>query len=215
MAAASAVSDVAAHLQALGLEVAGSCAGLASRGPQLLHHAALLEDFTTEEADALGGAMLLLKARAGQRLIAEGEVGAWMLLLLAGTVDVTKRAPGGESSRLAVIRQGAAIGEMSMLDGEPRYATCTALEDVEAGILTREAIAVLIRDHPAVGAKLLVKLTQLLAQRLRNTSNQLVKRVHQVAEVEEQLEEAQEAQAAAGPVEIVPPPAHDAPPPSR
>jgi CRP/FNR family transcriptional regulator, cyclic AMP receptor protein len=29
--------------------------------------------------------------------------------------------------------------------------------------------------HPAVGAKLLVKLTQLLAQRLRNTSSQLVK----------------------------------------
>ena len=42
-------------------------------------------------------------------------------------------------------------------------------------MLTRSAIAGLIQDHPAVGAKLLVKITQLLAQRLRNTSNQLVK----------------------------------------
>ena len=169
---------VAAQLQAVGLAVAGTCAGLTGRGPQLLHHAALLEDFTGPEAEALGAAMLLVRARAGQQLIAEGEVGGWMLLLLAGTVDVTKLTPDGAPSRLAVIRQGAAIGEMSMLDGEPRYATCTAIDDVEAGVLTREAIATLISEHPAAGAKLLVKLTQLLAQRLRNTSNQLVRRVN-------------------------------------
>jgi CRP-like cAMP-binding protein len=172
----------AEQLQAAGLAVVGTCAGLTGRGPQLLHNAALLEDFTPDEAEALGSAMLLLRARSGQQLIAEGEVGGWMLLLLEGTVDVTKRSPTGEPSRLAVIRQGAAIGEMSMLDGEPRYATCTALDDVEAGVLTREAIAALIRDHPGAGAKLLVKLTQLLAQRLRNTSNQLVKRVNAEAE---------------------------------
>lgn len=67
------------------------------------------------------------------------------------------------------------LGEMSMFDGEPRYASCRALGEVEAAVLSRAAVARLIREHPAVGAKLLVKLTQLLAQRLRNTSNQLVK----------------------------------------
>ncbi len=62
-----------------------------------------------------------------------------------------------------------------MLDGELRNATCTAIEPVEAAVLTREAISELIRAHPAIGAKLLVKLTQLLAQRLRNSNNQLLK----------------------------------------
>ena len=38
-----------------------------------------------------------------------------------------------------------------------------------------KAVARLVQAHPALGAKLLVKLTQLLAQRLRNTSSQLVK----------------------------------------
>jgi CRP/FNR family transcriptional regulator, cyclic AMP receptor protein len=66
-----------------------------------------------------------------------------------------------------------------MLDGSPRYATCTAIDEVEAGVLTRATVAALIREHPAIGAKLLVKLTQLLAQRLRNTSNQVVKLVQQ------------------------------------
>ena len=42
-------------------------------------------------------------------------------------------------------------------------------------MLTRAAVARLIAEQPPVAAKLLVKITQLLAQRLRNTSNQLVK----------------------------------------
>ena len=71
--------------------------------------------------------------------------------------------------------QGAVLGEMSMLDGEPRFASCWALGDVEAAVLTREGVARLIAEQPGVGAKLLVKITQLLAQRLRNTSHQLMR----------------------------------------
>ena len=135
----------------------------------------MLEDLTPHEADTLGALMPRVRARAGQALIREGEVGDWMLLLLSGTVDVLKASPNGETSRLAVIKEGTSVGEMSMLDGAPRNASCVAIEDVQAGVLTRAVIARLIQDHPAIGAKLLVKLTQLLAQRLRNSSNQLVK----------------------------------------
>ena len=74
-----------------------------------------------------------------------------------------------------MVKSGAVLGEMSMFDGEPRYASCWALSEVEAAVLDRAAVAVLIRNRPEIGAKLLVKLTQLLAQRLRNTSTQLVK----------------------------------------
>lgn len=180
MAAAGAVSTPVAAA----LAPAGPCENLSQR-PDLLRNSALLQDFTAAEADVLGAAMQLVRAGPGQVLIAEGTVDDWMMLLLAGTVDVTKRKVGAESdgeeagdtTRLAVIRPGAVIGEMSMLDGEPRYATCTALDDVEAAVLTRAAVGKLIHDDPAVGAKLLVKITQLLAQRLRNTSNQLVKKL--------------------------------------
>ena len=126
--------------------------------------------------DTLLGSVVGLLGIGGQALITQGEVGDWMLLLLEGTVDVVKRSEQtGESSRLAVVKEGASIGEMSMLDSAPRYASCIAIEDVRAGVLTRATIADLIHAHPAIGAKILVKLTQLLAQRLRNTSNRLVK----------------------------------------
>ena len=171
------------QILAAGLELVGRCEGL-SQQRDLLVRSPLLQDFTPEEADVLGQAMLLVRAHPGQVLIAEDEASDWMMLLLSGTVDVGKRKVGaaaderqepGENTRLAVLKEGAVIGEMSMLDGEPRYASCWALSEVEAAVLTRAAVAGLIKSHPGVGAKLLVKITQLLAQRLRNTSNQLLR----------------------------------------
>ncbi len=174
-------------MQTAGLTVVGPCTRLSAYGKDLLNTSPLLQDMSAQEVDVLGQSMLLIRADAGQALIREGEVGEWMLLLLKGTVDITKRVeqPADDdekdktktitSSRIGVIQHGASVGEMSMLDNEPRYATCTAIEAVEAGVLGRREIALLIRDHPGVGAKLLVKITQLMAQRLRNTSNQLVK----------------------------------------
>lgn len=171
-----------AQLQERGLELLGH-AGRLSQSPDLLQLSALLRDFTPGEADLLGESMLLVRAQPGQLLIAEDESSDWMMLLLRGTVDVGKRKIGagsdelepGDITRLAVLKAGAALGEMSMLDGEPRYASCWALCEVEAAVLSRAAVGRLIATHPTVGAKLLVKLTQLLAQRLRNTSSQLVK----------------------------------------
>ena len=170
------------QLQARGLELLGPCEGL-SQQTELLQVSPLMRDFTPAEADLLGASMVRVRAQPGQVLIAEGEASDWMMLLLRGTVDVGKRKIGaevdkeepGDTTRLAVLKEGAVLGEMSMLDGEPRYASCWALSEVEAAVLTRAAVARLISAHPGVGAKLLVKLTQLLAQRLRNTSSQLVK----------------------------------------
>ena len=168
-------------MRTAGLEVTGCCEKL-SKWPGLLDHSVLLEDFSPEEADVLGSLMLHVRAKPGQMLIREGEVDDWMMLLLRGTVDVGKRLghdatpeERGDNTRLAVVRSGAVLGEMSMFDGEPRYASCWALSEVEAAVLDRAAVAILIKTQPGIGAKLLVKLTQLLAQRLRNTSTQLVK----------------------------------------
>lgn len=173
------------QMAASGLEVVGFCERL-SQWPGLMEHSFLLQEFTAQEVDVLGSLMLHIRAKPGQMLIVEGDANDWMMLLLSGTVDVGKRIgpdaqreERGDNTRLAVLRPGTVIGEMSMFDGEPRYASCWALGDVEAAVLDRAAVARLIRSRPEIGAKLLVKLTQLLAQRLRNTSSQLVKVLRQ------------------------------------
>ncbi len=179
---------VPAALLERGLQDLGLCGSLAGQADLLRQTTSLLEDFSNDEISALGALMCRVQAQAGQVLIAEGEIGDWMLLVLSGTVDVSKRimrhdAAGLpsqeplERARLAVVRAGATLGEMSLFDNEPRYASCTAIDAVSVAVLTRSAIGQLIKDHPSVGAKLMVKITQLLAQRLRSTSAKLVQAV--------------------------------------
>lgn len=171
------------QLRERGLELVEREERLSDRGDAWLRHSALLEHFSVPQADVLGRYMVLVKARAGQTLVAEGERSEWMLVLLSGTIDVVKKMPVPQpdgsvtevETRLAVLPPGGVVGEMSMLDQEPRFATLRALEPLEAGVITRAAIARLIDEHPAVGAKLLVRVTELIAQRLRNASNQLTK----------------------------------------
>ena len=169
------------QMQAAGLEILGPCERL-SQWPGLMQQSPLLHDFSSTEVDAFGTLMLHVRAQPGQMLIVEGDAADWMMLLLQGTVDVGKRIGPeaepevrGDNTRLGVLRPGTVLGEMSMFDGEPRYASCWALSEVEAAVLDKAAVARLIKARPELGAKLLVKLTQLLAQRLRNTSSQLVK----------------------------------------
>jgi CRP/FNR family cyclic AMP-dependent transcriptional regulator len=74
---------------------------------------------------------------------------------------------------MTVLGPGSLIGEMGLLDGAPRAASCVALTDVSAAILTRSALANLINDDPGIGAKLMIAISQRLAERLRESGQKL------------------------------------------
>jgi CRP-like cAMP-binding protein len=63
---------------------------------------------------------------------------------------------------------------MSLIDGEPRFASCIALGDVEFAVLDRDALSLMIAEQPRVGVKLMMELLMLLNQRLRHVSAQLM-----------------------------------------
>jgi CRP-like cAMP-binding protein len=75
---------------------------------------------------------------------------------------------------LAVVGAGSTLGEMSMIDGEPRFATCVALEPTLVAVLDRESLARIIVEQPLLGAKMLMELVLMLSQRLRATSARLL-----------------------------------------
>jgi CRP/FNR family cyclic AMP-dependent transcriptional regulator len=75
---------------------------------------------------------------------------------------------------MTTVGSGATLGEMSMIDGEPRFATCMALEATTFGVLSRDSMVQIILEEPGLGAKVLVKLVTLLSQRLRQTSSNLL-----------------------------------------
>jgi len=75
---------------------------------------------------------------------------------------------------MAVVEAGKTLGEMSMIDGEPRFSTCVAAEPSVVAVLDRENLARIIVEQPMLGAKILMELVLMLSQRLRATSARLL-----------------------------------------
>lgn len=140
----------------------------------LLGRAPLFSDFTRDDVKNLSEYMGVYRAQANETIIHEGDVGDFMLLIVRGEVDILKRGYQREQQHMTTVGAGTTIGEMSMIDGEPRFASCAALKKTVFGILTRDNMVKIILEKPSLGAKILIKLVTMLAQRLRQTSAKLL-----------------------------------------
>ncbi len=75
---------------------------------------------------------------------------------------------------MTVLGPGSLIGEMSLIDGSPRSATCVAATDVSAGRLTRDALAQLMSEQPAWAARLLLAISKRLSDHLREANRKIL-----------------------------------------
>ncbi len=156
------------------LEFLGDAIRFSNQIHALIPKCTLLENFSTGEVRLLAHFMDVYRAEPGMEIIREGEGGDFMLLIIEGRVDVNKRDRWNTPQLIAQVEAGRALGEMSMIDGEPRFATCVALDPTLIAVLNRESLARIIVEQPLLGAKLLMELVLMLSQRLRATSERLL-----------------------------------------
>jgi CRP-like cAMP-binding protein len=156
------------------LENLGGGSGLAQQIYEMIGHTKFFSDFSREDVQMLAGFMLVYRAEPGQMIIREGDSDDYMLLIIRGKVDIVKADKRGVMQHMTSVGPGLTLGEMSMIDGEPRFATCIAEEPTTFAVLSRDSMVRIILDEPSLGAKLLIKLVTLLSQRLRQTSSTLL-----------------------------------------
>jgi CRP/FNR family transcriptional regulator, cyclic AMP receptor protein len=166
------MGDRAQHLEHL--EHLGDATRFADRIHALIPKCRLLENFSTAEVRLLSHFMDVYGAGAGLEVIREGDGGDFMLMLLEGKIEVHKRDRWNTPQLLAVVEPGRTLGEMSMIDGEARFASCIAVEPTLIAVLDRERLARIIVEQPLLGAKVLMELVLMLSQRLRHTSERLL-----------------------------------------
>ncbi|MBI2862805.1 MAG: cyclic nucleotide-binding domain-containing protein [Chloroflexi bacterium] len=117
---------------------------------------------------------------AGHELMRQGKPGQTMYVILKGRVRVERSHPDiQEPLVLSEMGQGEVVGEMALLDGEPRLATVTAIEDLETLEISADALTSTMLQFPDIAAALL----HILSRRLRSTDELAA---HQHREVNEQ-----------------------------
>ena len=143
---------------------------------QLLIAPTALMQLTREEAFTVVSYMTPRKIAMGTTFISEGDESdtGYMLLLLEGEVIVenivvSRRTP----VTVTVLGPGSLIGEMGLVDGQARLASCTATTDLRCAVLTRAALEKLGKEDPRTATKLMFAVALRITERLRETSEKL------------------------------------------
>jgi CRP-like cAMP-binding protein len=101
---------------------------------------------------------------AGTDLIVEGAVEDWLFVLIDGSVRVTR------SDRVVDLEAGQVVGELAVLEPEPRTATVTALTDVHAFRLRKVDFDEALRTRPEIAAGVIAELVRRLREARRTST---------------------------------------------
>jgi CRP/FNR family transcriptional regulator, cyclic AMP receptor protein len=148
----------------------------AQQAAALLRAPTALMRLTQEEASIVVRYMRPGMIPESTTFIREGDAddNDFMMLVLQGEVMVETQTPPRQAlTTLKVLGPGSLIGEMALLDGEPRSATCTASTSLMFAQLTRTDFEQLLRDDPQTGCKLLLAISYRIAERMRDTTEKL------------------------------------------
>lgn len=127
----------------------------------------------------------------GTVFIREGDAQStgFMALVLDGEVTVESIVVSRVSPiTVTVLGAGSMHGELGLIDGLPRSASCTASTDLRCLLLTREGMLQLMKDEPAMGAKLMMAIAMRIGERLRDNTEKLKKYVQLTKAMQQEID---------------------------
>lgn len=99
----------------------------------------------------------------------ENDQGSALFILKSGSVKISISDRNGKEDILKIMYPFDLFGEMSLLDGQQRSATVTAMEKSATLIIEREHFINLIRKHPQIALNMLA----MLSRRIRKTDEKI------------------------------------------
>ena len=120
-----------------------------------------------ELAAALFAAARPHHLKADQTLFMAGDPGDGCYRVETGLLKVTVMSASGRERILAILGPGALVGELAMIDAQPRSASVVAARDSDVSYISRLTFEAVAEAHPEVYRHVV----NLLVRRLRDTNS--------------------------------------------
>jgi CRP-like cAMP-binding protein len=156
------------------LEHLGSALGFVEEIQKVVEKLSSFDGFTLSDYNMLCEYMECYGARRNVTLLTEGANGDFLIVVLTGQVAVIKVTDQSEKKILTRVGPGSFLGEMSLIDGQRRFASCITTQPTDFAVLTRQRLNDILAEHPQLAAKLLLVLLQLITARLRDSTNRML-----------------------------------------
>ena len=132
-------------------------------------HVWIFEDLSMDELLRISRLATTRVYEPRKTIVAKGEPASAFFVLLRGRAKVTTRGADGSETAFNVIGPGEVFGEIAMLDGQPRSATVTSLEQCEMAVVDKRSFHDLLTASPSITVKLLA----VLARRTRELTTRM------------------------------------------
>jgi CRP-like cAMP-binding protein len=103
------------------------------------------------------------EVKKGDVIFREGNFSDTAYIIESGSFQVTKHVDEGGQKVISILQKNDIFGEMGIIDGLPRSATVTALENGKVTVVTKEDFESLARRNPNA----LMPILKILSMRLR------------------------------------------------
>jgi CRP-like cAMP-binding protein len=130
----------------------------------------LLELLSPDDRDALLAAGSVRRLDARQAVVHEGDEAREVLIVVTGSVKVTRTSVEGREVVVGVRTPGELIGEVGAIDGGRRSASIWTLEPTELRAVPTTTFKAMLLDRPSMAVAML----EVLSQRLRESTNQVL-----------------------------------------
>ncbi len=139
----------------------------------ILAESKLFELLSTEEIEYIAELSRPRRFKAGEQIIAEGELGDSLFVAGTGEVEVQRKDAGGTTKLIAVLGPREFFGEMSLIDKSYRSATVRAKTDCELLQVSAENLAAFRKQHRDGFTFLVINIARVLSSRLRDANSRL------------------------------------------
>jgi CRP/FNR family cyclic AMP-dependent transcriptional regulator len=109
----------------------------------------------------------------GCQLLGEGDPARSVFVVCEGALEIRKRGANGADIRVAVLHAGDCVGEMALIDIQPRSATVSTLTPARVFRLELSEIGKLHRSHSEVYTFLVMNIAREISRRLRRADQVL------------------------------------------
>ncbi len=140
----------------------------------LIESMPMFSSLSRPEVQTLARYTRAYEARKGVTIFREGDKGHFMCVVLEGRVNILKETLEREQKKVATVRRGKSMGEMSLLDELPYSATAKATEDTKLLMITKLSFERLSEEQPVLCNMLLRQIARLMSLRLRQTTGILL-----------------------------------------
>jgi len=110
---------------------------------------------------------------AGQALFNEGDEGDGAYVIQSGKIGVYIKLPDAGETQVNTCGPGEVIGDIALLDGSPRSATCRALEDSQLMHLDGREFDMIRKNYRPAAYKLIREITLTVCERLRQNNEKV------------------------------------------